>query len=304
MEENKKKFEWKNVVIVLILGLLIFCVFKMHDMSENILSLENRVVNYQNQLSGVRNEIYSIYNNVDELLKKQASLVSSVDYTFGELDTTKHEVPMTLKVVPKMLTDDTTLSVRIGDITADFTRNGNEFTAVLPVGLFITDEQYPILNIKTGDETKTEKLDSVIITDLYYSYLPNVYAHISPFYNYSNGKLKIDSDLHLSVNSVGSEYAGTITKMELITELNGQEIERQDITSYAQNKDYPTAYNKTYSANEGDELVIFVVAEDSLGYVYKTRAFYWMQKDGAVHEEALVDKGGDIYDKNGNLLTK
>ena len=56
--------------------------------------------------------------------------------------------------------------------------------------------------------------------------------------------------------------------------------------------------------NEGDELVIYVIAEDSLGYIHKTRALYWMQKDGTVHEEAFVDKGGEIYDKKGNLLTK
>ena len=301
MEENKRKFDWKNVVIVIILGLLIFCVFKLSDMSENIASLESRVVNYQNHLSGLRSEIGSIYDNVDELLKKQASIVSSVDYTFGELDTTTHVVPLTLKVVPKILTDDTTLSVRIGETTADFTRNGNEFTAIIPVGLFIGDEHYPILSIKINDETKTEKLESVVIANLHYDYLPNVWVHIPPLYNFSKGKLNINSNLHLSVASLSSV---TITKMELVTELNGEEIERQDVTSYAKNEDYEIAYNKTYNANEGDELVIYVIAEDSLGYIHKTRALYWMQKDGTVHEEAIVDKGGEIYDKNGNLLTK
>lgn len=296
MKENKKKLDWKNFVIVIILGLLIFCVFKMDDMSENISMLEIRVANFQ---SGVRSEIKSIYNNVDELLKKQASLVSSVEYSLGELDTATHTVPLTLKVVPKMLADDITLSVRIGNTTADLTRNDNEFIAIVPVGLFINDEQYPILSIKAGNETKTEKLESVVVTNLHYDYLPNIYAHISPFYyNFSNGKLKIDSELYLSV------YCGsaTVTKMELITEINGEEIERQDMISYAQNEDCEIAYNKTYRANEGDELVIYLISEDSLGYIHKTTTLYWKQKDGAI--ESIADKGGEIYDKNGNLLTK
>lgn len=300
MEENNKIPNWKNVVIVIMLALLIFCMFKLFDLSDDISALESRIANYQSQLSRLSSDINSIYVNVDEQLKKQASLVSSVDYTLGGLDTEAHRVSMTLKVVPKAVTDNTELSVRIGDTTADFVRNGDEFIAVIPVGLFIGYGQYPMLSIKTAGETKTEILNSVEISNLHIQCLPNVSANISPFYDFSNGKLKINSYLHLSVYS---ENSVTVTKTEIITELNGQEIERQDITSTVKNASYYGVFTKTYSANEGDELVIYIVAEDSLGYIHKARALYWMQKDGAIYEEAIT-KVEDIYDKNGNLLTK
>ena len=298
MEENKNKFDLRITIIVIVLGMLIFCICKICSMSEDIAELKNSVANYQGQINRLNHNIDSIYDNVDNLLKKQASLVSSVDYTLGELDTEALTAPLTLNIVPKTLTADTRLSVRIGDTSTDLTRDGNVFTAIIPVGLFLGDEQYPILSIICGDEIKTEKLDCVFISNFHYDYLPSVYAHISPFYDYSQGKLKIESELYISVNSEGPTK---LTKMELITELNGKEIERQDITSYLR-EDYHIAYNKTYSANEGDELVIYVLAEDSLGFIHKTRALYWMQKDGTVHEETVSDKGGEIYDKSGNLL--
>ena len=65
---------------------------------------------------------------LDEKLKKEASLLSSVDYSLGELNTETHTVPVTLKVVPKSLTDDMQLSVKIGSETVALERNGNEFS--------------------------------------------------------------------------------------------------------------------------------------------------------------------------------
>ncbi|MBQ9070267.1 MAG: hypothetical protein IJY23_02840 [Clostridia bacterium] len=301
MEENKKKYDFKNIIFIITLVLLVVCLFKLYNMADDITSLENRVANYQAQINSLGYDIDSMYDNVDNLLKKQASLLSSVEYTLGELDGTTHHVPLTLKVIPKTLTDDTVLSVRIGATTADFTRDGDEFTVTVPVELFISEEQYPILSIKTGSETNTEKLENVCITNLHYDYLPNVYAHISPFYDYSNGKLKIDSDFQISIYS---ESSVSITKIELITEKNGEEIERKDVKSLIKEDSYEGVFNKTYSAKDGDEFKIYVIAEDSLGYIHKTTVLHCIQEDNGVYSEGIVDKGDEIYDKNGNLLTE
>ena len=53
--------------------------------------------------------------------------------------------------------------------------------------------------------------------------------------------------------------------------------------------------------SQEDELRIYVIAEDTLGYIHKTLAHFWIQsEDGAVAEAVF---GGElIYDKNGNLL--
>lgn len=304
MEENKKRFNWQLLALVAVCVLLVISLFKLTDVSERMASLESRLSEYQNRINQLNGKIDSIYSNVDASLKKQASLLSSLSYETGELDESSHTVPVVLKVVPKTLTDDMTLSVRLGEASADFVRDGNEFTATLSVGLFVPYEQYPILSIKTASETKTELLEDVPLSALYYEYLPQLNASITPLYEFAKGKLKIDSNLQISV---WSERDLSFPKIELVTEINGREIERSDVTSLA-NK-YPEVdsdcveYVKTYSVALGDELVIYAVAEDSFGYIHKCEAFHWEQY-GDGEFEVVFDKGAQIYDKDGNLLTE
>lgn len=52
--------------------------------------------------------------------------------------------------------------------------------------------------------------------------------------------------------------------------------------------------------NEIDSLSVYVVAEDSLGYIHKVLARHWKQSKGA---EAEAVYGGEfIYDKQGNMI--
>lgn len=304
MEEKNKRFNWQLLALVAVCVLLVISLFTLVDISERMTSLERRLEEYQNRIIQLNGKLDSIYSNVDASLKKQASLLSSYSYEIGELDESSHTVPVTLKVVPKTLTDDMTLSVRLGDVSADFVRGDNEFTATFSVGLFVPYEQYPILSIKTASETKTELLEGVPLSALYYEYLPQLNASITPLYEFAKGKLKIDSNLQISV---WSERDLNFPKIELVTEINGHEIERSDVTSLA-NK-FPEVdsdcveYVKSYSVDIGDELVIYAVAEDVFGYVHKCEAFYWKYY-GDDEFEIAFDKGVQIYDKDGNLLNE
>lgn len=136
MEENKRKFNWKTAIIIVMAGLLIFCLAKINELTDNINSLQNTISNCQYQISNMDSNIGSIYNNVDEMLKKEASLLSSVDYTLGELDTENHMVPVTVKLIPKSLTDDTQITMNVDGQTVTFDRNGNEFSATFPVNMY------------------------------------------------------------------------------------------------------------------------------------------------------------------------
>ena len=71
MEENKKKFNWSVVAIILLACLMVFCLAKISDLSNEISNLHTTISNYQNQVWSLNNEIQSIYDNVEELLKKK-----------------------------------------------------------------------------------------------------------------------------------------------------------------------------------------------------------------------------------------
>ena len=299
MEEKNKKFDLKGIALAVMLVLLIIAVFILYGMAEDIASLEGRLANSQMQINALRSEITSIYSNVDSQLKKQASLVSDVDCTFGEFNAETHTVPMTLKIVPKTLTDDTSLSVRIGDINADLVRDGNEFSATVPVGIFLSYGQCPVLSIKTGEETKTEVLREASADYLYYEYLPYVFADYYPSYEYSKGKLKLDGEICVTTEE-GS--AASFTEAFIVTERNGAEIERLDITDSLPCDSYEVLISKSYEIKDGDKLYVYLMAKDSLGYSHKVHVLSLTSKDGEIYEETMREKDAEIYDGSNRLM--
>lgn len=62
-----------------------------------------------------------------------------------------------------------------------------------------------------------------------------------------------------------------------MTELNGEEVARRNITSKLMNEYSKFLIKEEYSAKIGDELIAYVVAEDSAGYIHKTLARYWIE---------------------------
>ena len=311
MEENKRKFDWKAIAIIILVVVVIVCFSKIDGLNNRIGNLQGEISGLRNQISFMSGNINSIYNNVDEMLKKEASILSDVNYSLGELDTNTHTAPITLKVVPKSLVEDMQLSVSIGNQSFDFERNGNEFSATFPVNMFIAYDDFPMLNIKTGAETKTELLESVPLTALYTRYLPGVYTYIPPFDDYENGKLEIDAHLQFDVKPASSESDVTITSVELLTTKNDKEIARTDISDKILHKEGVDTVEPhytvraSYEAKYGDEIRIIVIAKDSLGYTHRIPAYYWHQIDENTSEAVtVVDNSPEIYDANGVLLTK
>jgi len=301
MNENIK-INWKSILFVVMAGLLIFAVITNANQANEIESLHSRINHLNSELENVRGTVSSIYNNVDEQLKKQASLLSSTEHTLGNLNTDKHTIDVEIKVVPKTVTDNMALSVKIDDSVADFTRSGNEFTAVVPVSMFMDYETRPMLYIETEAGTQTEVLEDIRVSYLYDRYLPTLYAYIPSHTDFKNGKIEINS--HLEVSAKPTDYSGSIafTKYELITTVNDKEIGREDITSKIEGGNYDGQFSKTIDAAIGDKIAIYVEAVDSLDYIHKTVAYSWYKSEDGAIAEAMYD-GDSIYDKDGNLLS-
>lgn len=303
MEEKKNKVNWKVVLGVALVVVLIMGYIKISELTNEISNLKGQIAYWQTEGNNIRNEINSIYNNVDERLKQEASLISSVTYDLGKFNSTTHQAEILLKVVPKNITDEMTLSVRIGDETADFSRNGNEFTATLKAGIFMDYGSYPMLSIKTEGSTLTEQMDTVDLSLLYYNYLPNVYADIWGSSTHRNGSLEIHGNVSVDCKPSSSECNITLKRVELVTELDGKEIARKDLTSKKAEDHYDVNIEETYKLNGGKELSMYVEAEDTAGYIHRSTKYSWLESgDTAGHPMEEVTING-IYDKEGNLLT-
>lgn len=304
MEENKKQLNWKKFIIVLMAILLAFSLYKIALLSDEIDSLKSRNSNLTGDIQVLRDEINSIYDNVDKQLKKQASLISGVDFSIGNPSEDMKTVELSLTVVPKVISDDMQVSVTVEGVTAPLERNGSEFTGTIDVGLFVDYNQWPLLSIKSAGETKTEYLEDVDVSYMFSRHLPSLYADMSGGGGkFTDGSLSVDLGFSIESKPAYGNAPIIFTSFTLIEEVNGKEISRQDITDEVRKsgESYNTRYVKNFKVTYGDELKVYVIAEDSLGYIHKTLAHYWLESEDGAQAEAVF--GGEmIYDKDGNLL--
>jgi len=265
--------------------------------------LQHVITGYRDQVNTLEDKIDSIYDNVDAQLKKEASLVSGVDFEIGTISEDMKSVELALTVVPKLVSDDMEVTISVDGNTVPLTWNGSAFSGSVAVGLFMDYNQWPLLSIKSAEGTKTEYLDSVDVSYLFSRHLPSLYADMSASSTLKNSKLQVDAGFSIESKPASNNSPITFVSFTLIEEINGEEISRTDITNEVRNSgnSYNTRYIKSFEMSQEDELKIYVIAEDTLGYVHKTLAHFWIQnEDGAVAEAVF---GGElIYDKNGNLL--
>ena len=303
MDESGKKTNWKAIAAVALVVLLAVSFFKIAELSDAVENLQRENTSLSSSIQALHDDIQSIYNNVDAKLKEQASLVAGVDFKIGDISDDMKSVELALTVVPKLVSDDMEVTVSVDGKTVPLTRNGSEFTGSVAVGLFVDYNQWPLLSIKSAEGTKTEYLDSVDVSYLFSRHLPSLYADMSASSTLKNGKLQVDAGFSVESKPANSNSPITFVSFTLIEEINGEEISRSDITDEVRKSgnSYNTQYIKSFEMSQEDELKIYVIAEDTLGYIHKTLAHFWVQsEDGAVAEAVF---GGElIYDKDGNLL--
>ena len=296
MEELKNKINWKIVFkIALIVVLIIGCI-RIAKLTNEISNLRNQIEYLESHTDTIGSRIDSIYNNVDERLKQETSLMSSVEYEVGEINITTHKADVRFKVVPKNITDEMILSIDMGEDSAGFSREGNEFTTTLKCGIFQDYGSKPIISIQTAEGIQTEQLEDIDLGSLYHEYLPYVDADMSGTTTETNASLTIDGNVSVNYKPSSPEETITLKKIELVTELDGKEIDRKDITSKIEEYDCELPIKETYKMKGGKNLVMYVEAVDTAGYIHRTSEYSWSREDGM----GRYDNG--IYDKEGNLL--
>ena len=304
MEENKTNAKWQKIISCIIVGLLVFSLIQIVVLRNEIDNLKSVNSRLSSELNQINSNISAIYTNVDKKLKEQASILSGVNYDIGEINDDNETVPVTLKIVPKNLSDDMTIAVKIGDETTELTRKGNEFTAKFNVGLFIGYDEYPLVTIKTSALTQTEYLEDVYLSYQFDRYFPTLEARMNgSSTTYRDSSAHINSTYDVSIHQYGNDSDVTFTKITLVETFNGEEIGREDITDKVAEADgsYSAQYVKEIDISDGYDLRLYVIAENSLGYTHEALAGCWMDdRMGALVNVELDNE--IIYDKDGNML--
>ena len=300
MSEKKKR----NVltIIVIILGIaLCFAFVKINDLELRIRNLQG----YMNSsVSMLENSINSIYNNVDQQLKEEANLLSGVEAEYGDINIDDHTIDVTVKLVPKLISEDMKISVSINGRNADLTKTGSAFTGTIPVDIYNKDELM-FMSIETEAGIQTQYLSEIQVVHLWDTRIPSLYyCDLSGTGTFGEGKYSLTGELDINCSPVEQTPNVSFEKFVLVMELNGKEINREDISQDVLNyQNYPHGvyfrhdYQMECEAVEGDDLSIYLEATDSLGYLHRMLIHHWKEQNGAMAE--AVDASEYIYDSNG-----
>ena len=301
---EKQKTNLQKLIIVIMSAALAFCFVLISRLENEIDQLENSLNSQYHMLT---TQVESIYTSVDQKLKEEASLLSNISAEHGELNVEDHTIDVTVSLVPKLISDDMKVQLSINGRTTELSRNGSTFTGMIPVNIYNKDE-YLLMTIETAAGTQTQFLPEVQTVYLWEGRIPSLYhCEISGERGLSEGKYTIAGELDINCSPLEDTPNVRFEKFVLVTELNGKEINREDITQDVLNyRTYPHGvyfrhdYQMEYEAAEGDELGIYLEATDSLGYLHRRLIHHWKQQNGAVAE--AVDASEYIYAPDGTLV--
>ncbi len=310
---NKKTTKrWKIAfVCIIILGLFLFgSLWKIFDLSEYISDMEQ---NHAYEMENFRSQIDSIYNNVDEQMKKEASLLSYINCEYGELNPKTNTVKMIFTAIPKAVTDETTLSIKIGKDEIELKKNGDKFIGEYDAYAFRTDEEedlIPILTIKNGDKSENEFLPEIHTNYLYQRFFGDLVADGSNFdttlkkvIDNGNNYYEFQIQANFSIYYVTADENPDFKKLYILTEINDQLLETKDVT-YA--VDEYGCYNEhmtfNYNVNSDDNVKAYAVLQDGYGYYHLICLYdYSFDSSGPIN---FTDDNEKIYDRNKKLLVQ
>ena len=300
----EKKIKSLQACVVILTIALCACVYKISALESRVSQLDYLL---DRQYDRIMSDVNAIYQNVDEKMKEEASLLSAVEAEYGEFDLENHTIDVTVKLVPKLISDDMKVQVSINDRNTELSRSGNNFTGTIPVDIYNVGEQM-LMTIETTAGIQTQYLSDIQVEYLWGGIIPSLYyCDISGDETFENGKYTLNGHLDINCSPVTDTPDVKFEKFVLVTELNSKEIQREDITEEVLNyESYPhgvywrSEYNMECEAVEGDELGIFLEATDSLGYLHRMLLHHWKVLDGATAE--AVDGSEYIYDPNGNQI--
>lgn len=303
MNEAKKNSGLKIIVAILAIAVL-GCFIWINTLTNEINRL-SQSMHSQHQV--LMNQVESIYSNVENMLQEEASLLSGVEVEYGDIDFESRTIEVSVKLVPKMISDDMKAELSIHGRTSELARSGNVFSGSIAVDLFNHAEQM-LLTIETNAGIQTQYLNEVRVEYFWQEHIPSLYGGgISDRGTLSDGKYLLDGMLELNFSLAKETPEASFEKFVLVTELNGEEIGREDISEEVLNADTYLSgffirrdYKLEVEAKEGDELAIRLEATDSLGLRHTQLLHFW-KKMGDAYAEAM-DGTEYIYDPDGVLI--
>ena len=230
------------------------------------------------------------------MLKRQASIIDSFEYSFGMPDNNTLSVPVTFNITPKEIKADTSATLFVSGESIRMKKNGTDFTATLPVGIFDAFEAKVIL--ADGGIQKTEKLD--VSENLREKLLPTINVRYKGKWTYSRNQGEFHSTGNLSLDVKPAANNNKIETARLVIEVDGKTISEKRIEKIGESM---IPFDEKITVSAGQKLTVAVIAADSLGLIHKAIGVQYELDDNAdLMRESVWSGETIITDKDGTLL--
>ena len=147
----EKKIKSLQACVVILAIALCACVYKISALDSRIEQLDYLL---DRQYDRIMTDVNEIYQNVDEKLREEASLLSGMEAEYGEINLEDHTIDVTVKLLPKLISDDMTIQVSINGRNTELSRTGNNFTGTIPVDLYT-----PMISILNGNSLRSRMIN-------------------------------------------------------------------------------------------------------------------------------------------------
>ena len=268
--------------IVVIIGVVYFAISTMNQLS----NIAFDVAQTKNELKSEISNLNCQINELREQLEQQNSILSSFEYTLGEINSENNTVETTLKCVPKVIAEDTTVTVTLGNeaITLE-ERTGGIFTATKQLPLFEDMNGEVTVAVTTGGITNTQTVSDVFYDTLCVECLPLLGDGYMLMHEFANGKISINGEYS------GSGKGEGMTDVKLFFMIDDAVVKTLDIDEKG------TFVNETIEM-DGDSL-FELVAEGKDVYGYTHRKILW---GASIDSEYMYMDYDVILDKDGKVL--
>lgn len=315
----------KNILVAILVVVCVLCVFSIFQLisvKQSVSNIEQNLNNISANISNLRSEMsYDINNTIYE----DNSLLISSDFTFENIDSDNMTADITVKLVPKEFTEESSAVLICNGEEYAMTLLQGEFNATIGTGIF-TDVNISRVIINTDGQQQTEILDWQVAP--VYQLLPIIDAHLERNSSYSKSKYKhtanlamyvyypatsrvLTAEVHLMVDGKVQETIQLIKDSEPLSNNIYYDQDDEVMPEYAGDgyRDYDMYVEL------GDELTIDMTvpatyewqleARDNNGLVYK-QVLQRLVFDGLGNVDDMLGHGfGEqmqIFDESGNLL--
>lgn len=285
----------KNQLIYFLVIAIIFSntymIMKINSLDNEIDSLK-REVRFTN--NNIQSQIRNLNNDIEEKIKRQNSLIESTSLEIGQINSETLLVPITFKIVPKEITNNTRVYLDFDGKNLELKKEYLSYIG--KIDFPITKEVIPKIIIKNNGVKYIEENEDIIINNLREIVLLNIYADYNGEVKESSNKLDFKGNIHIDYKK--DSNGNSIEEIKALVKVNGDLLKEINMDIYDDFVNFKV--NESLNVEDGDIVKIYVLAMDSLGFKYESIIYNY--KVGNFSQEEPVYKVEKIVSPNGEII--